>query len=102
MSSVSADKTGASGLARRLLYRDLSGRSAAESLVLQKLKDTQILQMQFMLCLAQDLGVRAHSGGSWTSTERTASPAADRIKKLESEREKEGGKRMRRKVRLAE
>lgn len=77
MSSVSEalDKTGASGLAR-------SGRSAAESLVLQKLKG---------------LGVRAQSGGSWTSTERTASPvppAADRIKKAEAEagtREKEGG-----------
>eukprot|EP00435_Cladocopium_sp_Y103_P037275 s2087_g9.t2 len=76
MSSVSEalDKTGASDLAR-------SGRSAAESLVLQKLKG---------------LGVRAQSGGSWTSTERTASPvppAADRIKKAEAEtgsREKEG------------
>eukprot|EP00434_Breviolum_minutum_P022426 symbB.v1.2.019796.t1/scaffold1636.1/size108148/1 len=74
MSSVSQalDKTGASGLAR-------SGRSAAESLVLQKLKG---------------LGVRAPSGGAWTSTERTASPvppAAERIKKSEAEsREKEG------------
>jgi len=75
MSSVSQalDKTGASNLAR-------SGRSAAESLVLQKLKG---------------LGVRAPSGGAWTSTERTASPvaipAAERIKKSEAEsREKEG------------
>lgn len=78
MSSVSEalDKTGASELAR-------SGRSAAESLVLQRLKG---------------LGVRTHTGGgSWTSTERTASPvppAAERIKRAEAaaeaSREKEG------------
>lgn len=37
----------------------------------------------------QTLGVRSHSGGSWTSTERTASPvppAAERIKRAEAER----------------
>ncbi|CAJ1330314.1 unnamed protein product, partial [Effrenium voratum] len=71
MSSVSEalEKGGISGLAK-------SGRSAAESLVLQRLKG---------------LGVRTHStnsGGAWTSTERTASPvppAAERIKKAEAE-----------------